>query len=47
MVSDALALAQQGGFQPGQLQDMLDEYCVLDLLVINASKTRIDFVDLL
>jgi hypothetical protein len=38
------ALVQQAGFNADQLRDTLNEYSELQLLQVNASRTRIDFV---
>jgi DNA replication licensing factor MCM7 len=43
-MSDALQLATSAGFNQGQLQTFLAEYEALQLLIVNASRTRIDFV---
>ena len=44
MLEEAEALVQQAGLQLAHLQEMLQVYGELDLLTVNASRTRIDFV---
>jgi hypothetical protein len=43
-VEEAEALIQQHGLQLAHLQDMLEQYAELNLIDVNPSRTRIDFV---
>jgi len=43
-MADALHIAAAAGFSPRQLEQFLAEYEALQLLSVNASRTRVDFV---
>jgi hypothetical protein len=43
-MEEAEALVQQHGLQLAHLQEMLEQYAELNLIDINPSRTRIDFV---
>ena len=43
-MADALQMAAAAGFSPRQLEEFLVAYESLQLLAVNASRTRIDFI---